>query len=153
MRSVTMIFLSYINPEWCQWKSCTSKILEHLQKFWCLSRPILFLFLFSKAHDQKQGHGSCKVAALLGGWWRLSGSEFGLRWNPILTRIFTFNFSAAVQLKPAGKLFSIGHISCRNIHHTHNVQDEFTLTKKSGALILLFLTILKLKYTIFSRDV
>lgn len=62
---------------------------------------IFFSFLFSGAHNQKQGNESCKVASLLVGWWRLSGLEFGLRCNPILTRIFTFNFSAAVQPKPA----------------------------------------------------
>lgn len=30
------------------------------------------------------------------------GQSLNLRCNPILTRIFTFNFSAAVQLNPAG---------------------------------------------------
>lgn len=63
---------------------------------------------------------------LVAGWWRLSGSEFGLRWNLSLTRFFTFNFSAAVQFSQAVALKTDTQLS--PIQHTVTILQHPLIT-------------------------
>lgn len=62
------------------------------------------------------------------------GQSLNLRCNPILTRIFTFNFSAAVQLNPAGtkkkKDLQLDDSQVSPIQHTDDLMNLQLLKQK-----------------------
>lgn len=87
-------------------KVFTSKSLEYLEKFWCLLAWTVFsFFCFPKLTTRNKVMKPVKWLLCWFGWFRLFGSELGLRCNLILTRIPTFNFqcSCATQASCSSK--------------------------------------------------